>query len=245
MAFAASGQVGVQKDVGETLATAIRGLVDPVGREPLEPNAQPVGDAQIVVVRPQVVETVGHVLGNMFQRMYHLIEVAGAADAANAAALESGTRKLEDFLQLVIDYFSPVGLMLQELPATEVAQGLARQVSDSIGCSVRVDAKLPAESRLLGDPARLARSFSLLASRLRGDAGTQHAVTVRVVGETTGRSIRLTVTLPAGVVAADSSESEVRLAVAEKLLETHGGTLRQRALPTGEVLWEIALPLQP
>ncbi len=198
-----------------------------------------------MVVRPHVVETVGHVLGNMFQRMYHLIEVAGAADAASATALQTGTRKLEDFLQLVIDYFSPVSLVLQQLPAPEVAQGLARQVSDSIGCSVRVDAKLPAESRLLADPGRLARSFSLLASRLRAAAGGEQAVTVRVVGETSGRSVRLTVRLPASVVAAESSESEVRWAVAEKLLETHGGTLRQRAMPTGEVQWEIALPLQP
>lgn len=228
--------------VGETLATAIQGLVDPVAAEPLEPSAPPAGDAQIVVVRPQVVETVGHVLGNMFQRMYHLIEVAGAGDAANATALETGTRKLEDFLQLVIDYFSPVALVLQHLPAAEVAQGLARQVSDSIGCSVRVDAKLPAESRLLADPARLARSFWLLASQLRSDAPGQQ---VRVLGECSGRAIRLTVMLPASVVAAESSESEVRWAVAEKLLEMHGGTLRQRAMPTGGVLWEIALPLQP
>ena len=233
-----------KSDVGETLATAIRDLADPVATESLEGDGQAVSDAQIVAVRPQVVETVGHVLGNMFQRMYHLIEVAGTADAASATALESGTRKLEGFLQLVIDYFSPVTLALQHLPATEVAQGLARQVSDSIGCAVRVDAKLPAESRLLADPGRLARSFSLLASQLRA-AGSERAVTVRVVGETSGRSIRLTVMLPASVVAAESSESEVRWAVAEKLLETHGGSLRQRAMPTGEVQWEIALPLQP
>jgi len=233
-----------KSDVGETLATAIRDLADPVATESLEGDGQAVSDAQIVAVRPQVVETVGHVLGNMFQRMYHLIEVAGTADAASATALESGTRKLEGFLQLVIDYFSPVTLALQHLPATEVAQGLARQVSDSIGCAVRVDAKLPAESRLLADPGRLARSFSLLASQLRATA-SERAVTVRVVGETSGRSIRLTVMLPASVVAAESSESEVRWAVAEKLLETHGGSLRQRAMPTGEVQWEIALPLQP
>ena len=244
MAFAASGWVGAQKEIGEKLATAVRGFAEPVEAVPVERDAPSAEDTQIVVVRPQVVETVGHVLGNLFQRMYHLIEVASGADASTAAALESSTRKLEDFLQLVIDYFSPVSLVLQHVPAAEVAQGLARQMSDVVGCTVKVDAKLPDESRLLVDHGRLARSFSLLASRLR-EGGGEQGVAVRVVGETAGRSIRLNVMLPARLVNPESSESEIGWAVAEKLLETHGGTLRQQAMSSGEVLWEIALPLQP
>jgi len=226
------------------LAIAVRGLPDPVAADPVEKDAQ-VEDAQMVVVRPQVVETVGHVLGNVFQRMYHLIEVCGDTDTATAAALHSTTRTLEDFLQQVIDYFSPVSLVLQHIPAAEVAQGLARQLSDAVGGAVNVDAKLPADSCLLVDPGRLARSFSLLASRLHGNAGRAQGIAVRVIGETAGRSIRLTVMLPATVVVPQSSAGEVRWAVAEKLLETHGGTLRQDAVRSGEVLWEIVLPLQP
>ena len=211
----------------------------------VETEGQSAEDAQMVVVRPQVVETVGHVLGNMFQRLYHLIEVSGVADPANATALEGSTRNLEDFLQLVIDYFSPVSLVLQRLTAADVAQGLARQLSDHLGCAVKVEGKLPTDGRLLADPGRLVRSFSLLVSRLQDDAGRERLVTVRVVAEVVGTSVRITVLLPAGLVTAQSSESEVRWAVAEKLLEMHGGTLRPRATPSGEVLWEIALPLQP
>ena len=245
MGFGASAWVGAQKEIGENLATAVRGFAEPVAAVPVERAAPSPEDAQIVVVRPQVVETVGHVLGNVFQRMYHLIEVAGGADAATAAALESSTRKLEGFLQLVIDYFSPASLVLQHVPAAEVAQGLARQMSDVVGCTVKVDAKLPGDSSTLVDPGRLARSFSLLASRLREGAGGEHGIAVRVVGETAGRSVRLTVMLPARLVAPESSESEIGWAVAEKLLETHGGTLRQQTMSSGEVLWEIVLPLQP
>jgi hypothetical protein len=243
MAFAARGRIGARKGVGEKLATAIRGFADPIAADPI--GVQSVEDAQIVVVRPGVVDTVGHVLGNMFQRMYHLIEVAGAADATTAAALEGSTRGLEDFLQLVIDYFSPVSLVLQHLSAAEVAQGLARQMSDCVGCSVKVDAKVPADSRLLVDPGRLARSFALLASRLPEGTNSDQDVTVRVVGEATGHFVRFAVMLPARFVSPESSEAEVRWAVAEKLLETHGGTLRQQTMPSGEILWEIALPLQP
>jgi len=204
-----------------------------------------VEDTHIVVVRSEVVETIGHVLGNLFQRMYHLIDVAAGADPTSAASLEGSTRQLEDFLQLVIDYFSPVSLVFQHVPATDVVQGLARQLSDTVGCSVKIDAKLPSESCSLVDPGRLARTFSLLASRLRTNTADESSMALRVVGDVTGRSIRLTVTLPARLIQPETSEAEIRWAVAEKLLETHGGTLRQETRSSGEVLWEIALPLQP
>lgn len=238
MTFAATRSASEQKDIGRKLATAVRGLAESVAASPVE-------DGQIVVVRSHVVETVGHVLGNMFQRIYHLIDVASATDAVTAGALDGSTHRLEDFLQLVIDYFSPVSVVLQHIPAAEVAQGLARQVSDVTACAVKIDAKLPAEARVLADPGRLARSFALLASRLQVDAARESGLEVRVVGDITAASMRLTVTLPRRLVAPGSSESEIRWAVAEKLLETHGGSLRELSMPSGEVLWEIVLLLQP
>ena len=60
-------------------------------------------DDRIVVVRPQVIDNVGHVLGNMFQRIYHLVERTREHDLVTAADLESSTRRLEDFLQLLMD----------------------------------------------------------------------------------------------------------------------------------------------
>jgi hypothetical protein len=245
MTFAATRSASEQQDIGRKLATAIRGLAESVAASPVERDTRPVEDGQIVVVRSRVVETVGHVLGNMFQRIYHLIDVASATDAVTAGALDGTTRRLEDFLQLVIDYFSPVSVVLQHVAAAEVAQSLARQISDVAGCAVKIDAKLPAEARVLADPGRLARSFALLASRLQADAARESGLEVRVVGDATATSMRLTVTLPRRLVASGSSESEIRWAVAEKLLETHGGSLQELSMPSGEVLWEIVLLLQP
>jgi len=244
MALAASKLVSQHEDVGEKLAIASRGFADSSAHSTDE-AAQDGQDGQIVVVRSHVVETVGHVLGNMFQRMYHLIDISGESNATTAGELRSNVRTLEDFLQQVLDYFSPVSLVLQYISAAEVAQGLARQLSDTIGCTVKVDAKFPAEGQLLADPGRLARAFSLLTSRLRHAAGDDQGVPVRVVGENHGRVVHLTVVLPRTLLIPESSESEVRWAVAEKLLETHGGTLRPHGTSSGEVLWEIALPLQP
>ena len=70
-------------------------------------------DGQIVVIRPQVVENVGHVLGNMFQRIYHLVERTREGDVAMAADLDGSIRRLEAFLQLLMDYVSPLSLSVQ------------------------------------------------------------------------------------------------------------------------------------
>jgi len=227
---------------------ALRGFAGPIDAERLEPAPLPraaTGDAQIVVVQAQVVENVGHVLGNLFQRLYHLIDLAGVADAEAGTELERSTRQLEDFLQLVMDYFSPLALALQYVPSAEVVQSLGRQMSDTVGCSVKIDARLSSESRVLVDPARLARGFALLAARLRPDAGHHEGLDLRLLGQAAGPSLTVTAILPQHLLLPRSTEAEIQWAVAEKLLETHGGSVHEKSTVSGEVLWEIALPLQP
>jgi len=195
-------------------------------------------------VRPQVVENIGHVLGNFFQRIYHLIDRARETDAVTAEQLHGSTRRLEDFLQLVIDYLSPLSLSLQPVPATEVAQSLARQLSDTTGGTVKIDAKVPAESRLLVDAGRLARGFAILALMLDATPDGGDPVQVQAVARPVSRSLALTVTIPPCYVPLDSSELEMRWSVAEKFFEIQGGTLQKNAVPSGEVSWQIVLPLQ-
>jgi len=201
-------------------------------------------EGQLVIVRPAVVDTIGHVIGNLFQRMYHLINEAREAGTAAAVPLETCTRQLEEFLQLAFDYFAPVSLALQDIPAAEIAQGLARQISDRIGCAVKVDGKLPAGGSVLVDPGRLARTFALLAAQMESPAGRAAPVTVSVTTNATGRSLFLRWRVAPGGEGGRSSQAEIRWAVAEKLLEVQGGALQRSAADTGESQWEIMLPLQ-
>jgi len=203
------------------------------------------GDTQIILVRPRIVETVGHVLGNLFQRIYHLINQTRDANAGVALELESSTRTLEDFLQLALDYFSPIGLALEYVPGPEVAQSLARQLSESAGCPVKIDVKLLAEGQLLVDPGRLARTFGLLASQLCSQPDSRVSLELKATARPPGRSMTLSVVVPRAVIGAASSQSEMRWAVAEKFLELHGGALQRTTKSSGELLWEIVLPLQP
>jgi len=203
-----------------------------------------VDEGQIVVVRPQVVENVGHVLGNLFQRLYHLIGQTQEINTTIAAQLEDSTRQLDDFLQLALDYFSPLTLALQDIGATDVAQSLARQLSDAAGCSVRIDVRLLAEGRLLADPWRLARAFGLLGAQVGTDPSSADAIELKAVARPPGRTLALRVTIPRRLVRPSSSQLEMHWTVAQKFLELHGGALERKSLPSGEVLWEIALPLQ-
>lgn len=205
--------------------------------------AEPSG--QIVVIRPDVVDTVGHVLGNLFQRIYHLVDRTSGAAPAEAGDLHRNVHRLEDFLQLVMDYISPVPLALAYVPATEVAQSLARQLSDTVGCAVRVDARVAVDGRLLVDPGRLARGFRLLARQLEASAGSGVTIDLKVAGRAAGRTLSLKARVPRQLQAQRGSDAEMEWAVAERLVEMHGGGVRRDALPNGDLTWEISLPLQP
>lgn len=197
---------------------------------------------QIIVVRPVVVEHVGHVFGNLFQRIYHLTDQVRERDAAAAEALGPSIRQLEDFLQLVMDYFSPLPLSLQYVPGIDIAQSLAREISDTIGCSVKIDGK-GSSGRLLVDPGRLARAFALLASHLCHVGPAAAPLELKTALRQSNRSMVLSVRLPAEVLSKRTPQSEMQWTVAEKVLESHGGALAQHSLPSGEMAWEIVLPL--
>ena len=207
-------------------------------------SESPDADGQIVIVRPQVVDTVGHVLGNLFQRIYHLIDQVRKVEATATVQLEDSTRQLEDFLQLALDYFSPLSLSLQYVPGTEVAQSLARQLSDAVGCPVKIDIKLPVDGRLLVDPGLLTRGFGLLAAQLRDASQTDTGLELKAMAREPRRALLFSIAIPPQLFAARTSQLEMRWAVAEKFLEMHGGTIQQTTTGTGELLWEIALPLQ-
>ena len=122
-----------------------------------------------------------------------------------------------------------------------VAQSLAGHLSSRVEAGVRAD--VPSESRLLVDPARLTRAFALLAGQLTqrtDDDSAQLRCTVRPAGGT----LTFTLAVPAGLLAAASSAAEMQWAVAEKLVVMHGGTLHRMTAPSGEMSWEITLPLQ-
>jgi len=198
---------------------------------------------QLVFVRPAVLDNVGHVLGNLFQRMYHLAERARESDAVVAAEFESSTGRLEEFLKLVLDYVSPSRLSLQAVPAGDVVQSLARQLGDVVGVAPTVSGFAGEGDHLLVDPGCLSRSFSLIAGQLRA-AGRIPAPTMSARVNSGEQQLRLDVRMPHTRLQNRSTEAEMQWVVAERLIESQGGSLRESLQPGGEVSWEVTLPLQ-
>jgi hypothetical protein len=221
---------------------AWRNLMGPLEEDKVE-GTQAGDQDRIVLVRPAVVEHVEHVFGNLFQRIYHLAEQTRERDSVTADLLSASIRQLEDLLQLVMDYFSPLPLTLQFVPAIEVVQSLAREISDAVGCSVKIDGR-NCSGRLLVDPGRLVRAFALLTAQL-GQAGDgQTSLAIRTGVRPSTRAIVLSMGVPSHLLSRRSPATEMQWTVAEKVLESHGGALSQGPTGSGEVLWEIVLPLQ-
>jgi hypothetical protein len=201
-------------------------------------------DGQLVVVRPQVVETAGHVLGNLFQRLYHSIDQVRAGDDGLGDDLTATSRQLEECLQLLIDYVAPLPPALQKVPARDIVQSLARHLEDTLGCAVQLDERLDSRIELLVDVARLSRAFDLLAGRAEGLAPGK-VVGASINAAAVSGSLTVTASLQAHARLARSSLGELRWAVLEKLFEIHGGSVREVPGASGDMRWNILLPLQP
>jgi len=124
-----------------------------------------------------------------------------------------------------------------------VAQSLAREVSEAVGCPVKIDGR-HASGRLLVDPGRLVRAFALLAAQLGQGGSGQAPLELGTAVRLSSRSIVLTMPVPPHLLSRRSPATDMQWTVAEKILESHGGALTQGSPVSGEVSWEIVLPLQ-
>ncbi len=233
-------QPGRPRDAAADEAAAASAALSAIVAPP-EADGKAQDDGQLVVVRPEVVETAGHVLGNLFQRLYHSIDQVRGGDSGLATDLTATSRQLEECLQLLIDYVAPLPPALQKVPARDTVQSLARHFEDALRCSVHLDEGLDPRIDLLVDVARLSRAFDLLVGRAEGVAPVGAAVHALAAAGT----LTVTASLQAHGRLAHSSLSDLRWAVVEKLFEIHGGSVREEPGASGDIRWTILLPLQP
>jgi hypothetical protein len=197
-----------------------------------------------VVVRPQVLETAGHVLGNLFQRIYHSIEQVRASASGLSDDLTVTSQQLEECLQLLLDYVAPLPPALQKVPARDIVRSLARHLEDTLDQPVKITGHLDPETEVMIDVARISRAFDLLAGRAEG-AVPNSIAGAAVEGKAGSGTLSLLVSLQHHRPRTYNSLGELRWAVAEKLFEIHGGSVREEPGDAGDMQWNILLPLQP
>jgi hypothetical protein len=118
-------------------------------------------DEELVAVRREVLNDAEHAVGNLLQRMHHAARAAKTSLGVQGERLQNALDDLEQLLDLLFDYVSPVEVQVRPLEADRVAESLAAQLRaqgvDSVTRAATPGLQVLADSRVLS------RSFLLLA----------------------------------------------------------------------------------
>lgn len=200
---------------------------------------------QLVVIQPRVVENADHVFGNLFQRLYYGLGRVHDFDGELGAELEDSARRVEQALQLMLDYIAPFPPSLERFAAADLARSLAQRIEAATPLRITLEPLADDALQVMIDAGRLGRAFDLMASRLLSEPAPASPRRATVGLESRASVASVVLRLPAAALEPRSSIGELRWAVAGKLVEIHGGTLEERSVREGEVVWRVSLPREP
>lgn len=211
----------------------------------------------LVVVQERVLGDIAHELGNFFHKLYYwsdFIKNDGsgvrAPDSTVGHMLERTIVNLEEFLKVALEYFQPVTLDLADVPANLLLEGFLTHVGSlANGNAVEVSREeTDEEERVRVDPTRLSQAFRMALRHVHEHVKAGGALAVSLGRSARhdrhGLEIRLDV-VPTTPVSALLRASEVGIewAVAQKLIELHGGEIAEDLDPHGRKVVRIFLPL--
>ncbi|GIW39893.1 MAG: hypothetical protein KatS3mg076_0470 [Candidatus Binatia bacterium] len=197
-----------------------------------EPTKDPSDEATVLVVlSPAVLAEAEHALGNLFHRLHFFCR---KAEGEGLPPVGETVASLEETFRLLFDYVSPLPLDLRCVPALAVVRSASAALP-----SLRLECDGSVENKTLQvDSGRLSHAFALLGRFVRpGEAGTLEAKATSSSGPDGGSWLCLRVSLGSVV-----APMRLAWAVAEKIVESHGGNLVRSAEGEGEA-WTLRLPL--
>jgi hypothetical protein len=196
---------------------------------------------QLVAVRPDVLDSAEHALGNLFQRVYHVTRLAREGLGAHADRLTEALESIEQIFELVFDYVSPVEIELRPVGAVKVLESLASQLRNHRGAAGLSMGECPA-LRVVADPRVLGRSFLFLGRALGRDWERAAEVALDVAHDEEGERIQFTVRAEVGESGLAAADANLAFAVAGRLIDLQGGAL-QAAASAGALVCSITLPV--
>ena len=203
------------------------------------PISEPPRTEQLVAVRPDVLGDAEHALGNLFQRVYHVTRLTREGLGSHADRLTEALENIEQLLELVFDYVSPVEIDLRPIGAAKVMESLAVQLRNHRGAAELSTSECPA-LRVLVDPRALGRSFQLLARALGRDWERAGDMALEVMHDEEDEHIQFTVRAGVGEGALATADANLAFAVAGRLIDLQGGEL-QASTSEGALVCSIAL----
>ncbi len=223
---------------------------------PARPEAR-TEHGSLVVVQERVLADISHELGNFFHKLYYWSdfiktdnETAKKADSTAGHMLERTIANLEEFLKVALEYFHPITLNFTKVSVGELLDGFMVHLGSHLnGNAVEVrrdDIDPPAT--ILVDPTRISQAFRIALHHVHEDLKLGGALTVTLGTarrrDFDGLEMRLDVEpkAPASPLFR-GAEAGVEWAVAQKLIELHGGEIVERYETNGRKVVMIFLPL--
>lgn len=178
-----------------------------------------------MAICPEVLNEAEHALGNLFQRIHHITRVAREGLGANAERMTGALSDLQDLLDLVFDYVTPVTLDRRSIGCDRLAESVAANVRPFIAQGITMgsapDAKIDIDTRVLS------RSLQVLAKARARELAAAQAASVTAAHDATGSTVDVAVALEGGKPAGPTTDVDLAWEVATRLIELQGGELRQ------------------
>jgi len=232
---------------------------------PTGPSAPPAATASeeaheqgsLVVVQERVLAEITHELGNFFHKLYYWSdyiksdgEGAKKTDSTAGQMLERTIANLEDFLKCALEYFYPIKLNFTKIAVAELLDGFMMHLTAHLnGNEVRVSRdEIGEPATILVDPARISQAFRIALHKVHEDLKSGGALTVSMGRgsrrEFPGLEMQLAVEpkVPPSPLFR-TAEAGVEWAVAQKLIELHGGEIIEQYDSNGRKVVSIFLPL--
>jgi signal transduction histidine kinase len=213
----------------------------------------------LVVVQERVLAEISHELGNLFHKLYYWSdyiksdgdgEGAKKGDSTAGHMLERTISNLEEFLKVALEYFHPITLNFTKVPVAELLDGFMAHLKSHLnGNEMRVFRdEIDEPATILVDPTRISQAFRIALHNVHDDLKAGGALTVSLGKgsrrDFPGLEVRLVVEpkTPASSLFR-GAEAGVEWAVAQKLIELHGGEIVERVDANGQKVVLIFLPL--
>ena len=185
---------------------------------------------QLVAICPDVLNEAEHALGNLFQRIHHIARVAREGLGANAERMTGALSDLQELLDLVFDYVTPLTLEARSVGCDRLAESVAANVRpfvvQGLTMGMAPEAKVDVDTRVLS------RSLQVLGKARARELAAAQAVVVTAAHDVAGNTVDVAVALQGSKPAEPSTDVDLAWEVATRLIELQGGELRQSASGT-------------
>lgn len=180
-----------------------------------------------MAICPEVLNEAEHALGNLFQRIHHIARVAREGLGANAERMTGALSDLQELLDLVFDYVTPVTLERRPVGCERIAESLAANIRPFVTQGLTTDFAPGATIDL--DTRILSRSLQVLAKACARELAAAQTVALATVHDVAGGTVDIAVVLQGGEAIALTGDVDLAWEVAARLIELQGGELHRVA----------------